>query len=158
MRPKPIGIEEFRSLLGQLVGESRWFAIDQGRIDRFAAVTEDDQFIHTDPDRARETPFGGTIAHGYLTLALLSAMVFDCIPAPEGEVMGMNYGFDKVRFLAPVRSGKRVRGRFTLQSLSPKGADGWLFQWGVEIEIEGEAKPALAAEWLTFSVVGPAAG
>lgn len=154
MRPEPIGIERFQSLVGQVVGESRWFGLDQQRIDRFAEVTEDDQYIHTDPVRAAATAFGGTIAHGYLTLSLLSAMVFDCIPALEGEAMGMNYGFDKIRFLSPVRSDKRVRGRFTLVSLSPKGPGGWLFQWAVEVEIEGEAKPAIAAEWLTLSVLG----
>jgi acyl dehydratase len=153
MRPTPLTIERFQALAGSVVGESRWFLLDQDRIDRFADVTEDDQFIHTNPHRAAATPFGGTIAHGYLSLSLLSAMVFDCIPAVEGETMGMNYGFDKIRFLSPVRSGKRVRGRFTLASVGAK-AGGWLFTWAVEVEIEGETKPALVADWLTLSVAG----
>ncbi len=151
MRPAPLSIADFQTLVGAVVGQSRWFKLDQDRIDRFADVTEDDQFIHTQPARAAETRFGGTIAHGYLTLSMLSAMVFDCLPAVDGEAMGMNYGFEKIRFLAPVHSGRRVRGRFTLQSLAPK-AGGWLFLWSIEVEIEGEAKPALIADWLTLSV------
>ena len=103
---------ELQSLIGQEVGVSRWFALDQARIDAFAGLTEDEQFIHVDPERAKATPFGGTIAHGFLTLSLASAMSYDAVKPLDGVVMGVNYGFERVRFLAPVKSGKRVRGRF----------------------------------------------
>src|SRR4051812_37288432 len=107
-------IEEIRDKVGQEVGVSGWILVDQARIDAFADATEDPQFIHVDPVAAAKTPFGGTIAHGFLTLSLLSRMAADAMVAPEGMKMGVNYGLDRVRFLAPVRSGKRVRGRFTL--------------------------------------------
>ena len=105
---------ELQSLIGQEVGVSRWFALDQARIDAFAGLTEDEQFIHVDPERAKTTPFGGTIAHGFLTLSLASAMSYDAVKPLQGVVMGVNYGFDKLRFLAPVPAGSRVRGRFKL--------------------------------------------
>src|SRR5690606_32562443 len=100
------------SLIGQEVGVSRWITVDQARIDAFARTTEDEQFIHVDPERARTTPFGGTIAHGFLTLSLASAMSYDALAPLDGVVMGVNYGFDKLRFLAPVPAGSKVRGRF----------------------------------------------
>src|SRR3954471_18592067 len=113
-------IDEIRDKIGTEIGVSDWILIDQGRIDAFAAATEDPQFIHVDPEAAAKTPFGGTIAHGFLTLSLLSRMAADVMLRPEGVKMGVNYGLDRVRFLAPVRSGKRVRGRFTLKSFEEK--------------------------------------
>jgi acyl dehydratase len=152
---RPIGIDEYVALAGTEVGVSRWFAIDQPRIDAFADITEDRQFIHIDPEAARATPFGGAIAHGFLTLSMLSALAMDALPAIEGRVMGVNYGFDKLRFLSPVPAGARIRGRFKLESVTPRSASEYLFRTIVTVEIEGAAKPALIAEWLTLSILDP---
>ena len=141
-------LDEIRSRLGSEVGVSSWLAIDQARIDEFADATDDHQFIHVDPDAAAKTPFGGTIAHGFLTLSLLSRMAADAMMVPEGVKMAVNYGFDRVRFLAPVKSGRRVRGRFTLDSIEEKAPGQWLLRHTVTVEIEDEAKPALTAQWL----------
>ena len=145
---------ELSSLIGQEIGVSRWFEIDQARIDAFADVTEDHQFIHVDPEAARQTPFGGTIAHGFLTLSLASAMSYDAVRPLDGVAMGVNYGFDKLRFLAPVPAGSRVRGRFKLLSAEDKGGGRWLIKHELTIEIDGADKPALIAEWLGMQVVG----
>jgi len=141
-------IEEIRDRVGGEVGVSDWILVDQARIDAFADVTEDPQFIHIDPVAAAQTPFGGTIAHGFLTLSLLSRMAADAMLRPESIKMGVNYGFEKVRFIAPVRSGKRVRGRFTLAAFEEKRPGQWQFLHNVSVEIEGEDKPALTAEWI----------
>jgi acyl dehydratase len=145
---------QLHARIGLEVGVSRWFEIDQARIDAFANTTEDRQFIHVDPAAAAQTPFGGTIAHGFLTLSLASAMSYDAMDPLEGVVMGVNYGFDKLRFLAPVRAGSRVRGRFRLLSAEEKDAGRWLLKHELTIEIEGGDKPALIAEWLSMQVVG----
>lgn len=145
---------ELSSLIGQEVGVSRWFEIDQARIDAFADITEDHQFIHVDPEAAGQTPFGGTIAHGFLTLSLASAMSYDAVKPLDGVVMGVNYGFDKLRFLAPVPAGSRVRGRFKLLSAEDKGGGRWLIKHELTIEIDGADKPALIAEWLGMQVTG----
>src|ERR1051325_3272680 len=113
-------IEDIKSRIGSEVGVSDWILVDQARIDSFADVTEDHQFIHVDPEAAARTPFGGTIAHGFLTLSLLSRMAADAMLRPDGVKMGVNYGFEKIRFLAPVRSGSRVRGRFRLDRFEEK--------------------------------------
>ncbi|HYJ30126.1 MAG TPA: MaoC family dehydratase [Allosphingosinicella sp.] len=141
-------IEEIASRVGQEVGISDWILVDQVRIDAFADITEDPQFIHIDPEAAARTPFGGTIAHGFLTLSLLSRMAADAMLRPADVKMGVNYGFEKVRFLAPVRSGKRVRGRFRLDRFDEKRPGQWQFTHQVTVEIEGEDKPALIAEWI----------
>src|SRR5574340_1121278 len=143
--------------LASLVGHnfvSRWMTVDQARIDAFAKVTEDELFIHVDPERAKTTLFEGTVAHGFLTLSLLSAMAYSALPRIEGAAHGLNYGFDRVRFLHPVRSGSRVRGHFTLQSVTPRSAGDWQLTYEVSVEIEGVEKPALAARWLTMQVMG----
>ena len=141
-------IEEIGLKVGREVGVSDWILIDQARIDTFAGVTEDRQFIHVDPEAAARTPFGGTVAHGFLTLSLLSRMAADAMLIPEGVRMGVNYGFEKVRFMAPVRSGRRVRGRFRLERLDEKRPGQWQFTHQVTVEIEGEEKPALVADWI----------
>jgi len=141
-------IEEIVSRVGTEVGVSGWLDIDQARIDAFAEVTEDRQFIHVDPDAAMRTPFGGTVAHGFLTLSLLSRMAADAMLRPEAVKMGVNYGFERVRFMAPVRSGKRVRGRFRLDRFEEKRPGQWQFVHQVTVEIEGEDKPALVADWI----------
>ena len=120
-------IEEIQSRVGQEVGLSDWILIDQAAIDAFADVTQDHQFIHVDPEAAAKTPFGGTVAHGFLTLSLLSRMAADAMLRPEAVKMGVNYGFERVRFMAPVRSGKRVRGRFRLDRLVEKRPGQWQF-------------------------------
>lgn len=141
-------IDEIKAKVGSEVGVSDWILVDQARIDAFAGVTDDHQFIHVDAAAAAMTPFGGTIAHGFLTLSLLSRMAADAMLRPEGIRMGVNYGFEKVRFLAPVRSGKRVRGRFRLQRFEEKRPGQYQFVHNVTVEIEGEDKPALIADWI----------
>lgn len=150
----PTLVSRLPELVGREVGVSRWIEVDQARIDAFAEVTEDRQFIHIDPEAAKATPFGGTIAHGFLTLSLASAMSYDALPPLEGVVMGVNYGFDKLRFLAPVPAGSRVRGRFRLLSVEDKGGGRWLLKHELTVEIEGGDKPALIAEWLGMQMVG----
>ncbi len=145
------------SELHQNVGEtfvSHWFVVDQDRIDAFAKVTEDEQFIHVDPVEASATPFGGTVAHGFLTLSMLSPMAYSTLPKVKGAAMGINYGFDRVRFLHPVRSGSRVRAHFLLTAVLKRSEREWQLVYDVSVEIEGLHKPALAAIWLTMQVVG----
>ncbi len=144
---------ELQALIGREVGLSKWFEVDQARIDAFADCTEDHQFIHVDPEAAKATPFGGTIAHGFLTLSLASAMSYDAVAPLDGVMMGVNYGFDKLRFLAPVRAGSRIRGRFKLLSAEDKGGGRWLLKHELTVEIESEDKPALIAEWLGMQMV-----
>ena len=146
-------LDEIRSRIGDEVGVSGWIRLGQARIEQFADATEDRQFIHIDPAAAAQTPFGGTIAHGFLTLSLLSRMGAEAMLLPEGAQMAINYGLDRVRFLAPVRSGKRVRGRFTLDSVEEKGPGQVLLRHSVTVEIEGEDKPALSAVWLALIVL-----
>jgi acyl dehydratase len=143
-------LDDIRARIGSEVGVSAWLTLDQARIDAFACATEDRQFIHVDPDAAARTPFGGTIAHGFLTLSLLSRMGAEAMLLPHGVTMAVNYGLDRVRFLAPVRSGKRVRGRFTLDSVEEKAPGQILMRHTVTVEIEGEEKPALTAVWLAL--------
>jgi acyl dehydratase len=144
---------ELAGLVGRTFA-SDWHVVDQARIDAFAKVTEDDQFIHIDPERAATTAFGGTVAHGFLTLSLLSVMAYGVLPRIEGVAHGVNYGFERVRFLHPVRSGSRIRTHFTLVSAKARSAREWLLTYDVSVEIEGAAKPALAAQWLTMQVIG----
>ncbi|QOL81757.1 MaoC family dehydratase [Pseudooceanicola spongiae] len=139
--------EEYQAKLGQPIGTSRWYEITQDRIDQFAGCTEDHQYIHIDPARAADSPFGGTIAHGFLTLSMLSAMVYE-MPSIEGVVMGVNYGLNKVRFISPVRSGARIRGHFTLTQIDDIRPTEIQTTMTVTVEIEGQEKPALVAEWL----------
>lgn len=141
-------LEKIRSRLGSELGASPWIEIRQSDIDTFAAVTGDRQFIHVDPEAAAATPFGGTVAHGFLTLSLLSRMAAEVMLVPEETRMAVNYGFEKVRFVAPVRSGKRVRGHFTLSAFEEKKPGQWQFVHSVTVEIEGEDKPALVADWI----------
>lgn len=142
------GIEQLRSLIGQEVATSDWLTISQGRIDQFAEVTEDRQWIHIDAERAqRESPYGTTIAHGFLTLSLLSALISQAIEM-HGFRMGVNYGFNRVRFTAPVPAGSNIRARFTLNTLD-EIANGVQLTWGVVVEVEGATKPYCVADWIT---------
>jgi acyl dehydratase len=153
--PRHLSIDKFIALAGSEIGVSAWFTINQNRIDAFAEVTEDRQFIHIDPEAARASPFGGTIAHGFLTLSMLSALAMDALPEIEGRAMGVNYGFEKLRFLSPVRAGARIRGRFRLESVTPRSSTEFLSRNVVTVEIEGADRPALVAEWLTLSILTP---
>lgn len=138
---------ELQARVGEAIGTSAWFLIGQDRIDHFAETTEDHQFIHVDPVRAKETPFGQTIAHGFLSLSMLAPLMESGTPALETK-MSVNYGFNKVRFLAPVKSGRRIRGHFKLLEMAEKRPGQWQQTVEATVEIEGEDKPALIAEWI----------
>lgn len=142
--------QEMQARVGETIGTSEWILVDQETINKFADATGDHQFIHIDEEKAKLTPFGGTIAHGFLTLSLLPVLMAKSdVPRIDGVKMGVNYGGNKVRFLAPVRSGKRVRGHFKLLELDEKRPGQWQQTIELSVEIEGEEKPALLAEWIT---------
>jgi acyl dehydratase len=143
--------------VGEEIGVSGWIEISQPLIDLFADATMDRQFIHVDPERAKATPFGGTIAHGFLLLSLLSQMAYTALPQIENTAMAVNYGLNRLRFLTPVKAGQHVRSRFVLNDVANKASDQILLTYGVTVEIEGGPKPALVAEWLTLIMVGPSA-
>ena len=149
-----ISLDAFANLGGAELEPSDWLEISQERINQFADATNDHQFIHVDPEKAKATPFGTTIAHGYLTLSLLSDLLGDCWPIPEGLVMGLNYGSDKVRYLAPVKVGQRVRAVGSIADVSEKRPGQWLVKTNVTVEIENETTPALIAEILSMFIVG----
>lgn len=151
----PISLEAYQAMVGKEIGVSSWHLIDQPRIDSYADVIEDRQFIHVDPERAKkETAFGTTIAHGFLTMSLLSIMSYEVMPVIAGTTMGVNYGFDKLRFISPVRSGKRVRGRFVLAEAKLRKPNELQSRTNVTVEIESEDKPALVADWLGLIYFG----
>ena len=144
----------FTDNIGKALTPGDWFLIEQSRINQFADVTEDHQYIHIDQQRAAETDLGGTIAHGFLVLSLLPKLVAKSLITPENIVMGINYGFDKVRFLNPVRPGDRVRVTGAVLDIVDKGDGRYLQKLGVSLEIEGKDKPAIVCEWLNLFVVG----
>ena len=143
-----VSLDELQGRVGTEVGVSGWLTIDQARIDAFADTTEDRQFIHVDPEAAAQTPFGGTVAHGFLSLSMLSRMAAEAMLIPDSVTMAVNYGLDRVRFIAPVKSGQRIRGRFVLDSIEEKAPGQLLLRHSVTVEIEGVDKPALTAQWL----------
>lgn len=145
--------EDLQALVGRDLGWSEWFTIDQDRVNRFADVTLDHQYIHIDPERAAQTPFGRTIAHGFLTMSLMVHLAEDVAIKPANAVMGINYGFDRLRFLSPVPVGSRIRYGATVASVTDKGGGQVLFKYDVTVEIEGSDKPALVAEWLSMVVI-----
>ena len=153
---KEIALADVKGLVGTKTGISDWITVDQTMIDTFADATLDHQFIHVDPERAKaETPYGGTIAHGFLTLSLLSAMNYRGLPKIREQTMGINYGFEKIRFMSPVKCGARVRGRFKLAETRLRGASMLMLTYEVTVEIEDERKPALTATWTTISQFDP---
>ncbi|MDZ7784142.1 MAG: MaoC family dehydratase [Halioglobus sp.] len=154
MAVKVVPKEELLDAVGTRFEPGEWIEVNQDRIDAFADCTDDHQFIHVDEEAAKKTPFGGTIAHGFLTLSLLTKMVEGNGIVPENVVMGLNYGFDKVRFLTPVRAGKRVRANIEIADVTPKEDNRFLIKQAISVEIEGEENPALVAEWLTMVVTG----
>lgn len=139
-----------RGLEGQVIGMSDWLTIDQPMIDRFADLVNDHLFIHVDPERAAASPFGGTIAHGFLTLSLMTTFMATAGLPKLTEKYGVNYGSDRVRFLAPVRAGSRVRARFTLLELVEKRPGEWRETTEMLVEIEGGETPALICEWMSL--------
>ena len=151
---KTIKAEDLPGLVGMELEPSPWIEITQERVNQFAEATNDHQFIHVDPEKAAQTPFGGPIAHGFLSLSLLSYLNAQSAVMPENLLMGINYGSDKVRYLMPVRVGKRIRSRQTVLEVTEKNPGQWLFKNAVTVEIEGEETPALVAEILSMMVVG----
>lgn len=146
--------EQLSEYIGKETGVSDWFLIDQDRINKFAEVTEDYQFIHVDKEAAAKTPFGTTIAHGFLTLSLLSHLAGEGMMQVEGAVMGINYGADKVRFLSPVKVDSHVRARVKLTEVTEKPGNRLLVKNEITVEIKDEKHPALIAEWLTMVFIG----
>ena len=138
--------------VGKKIGTSDWVVIDQERINLFADVTEDHQFIHVDLEAAKQSPFGTTIAHGFLSLSMLSKLAENSIVIMDGVKAGVNYGFEKVRFIAPIKSGSKIRGHFTLMKADQRIPGQWAMKYAVSVEIDGEEKPALVAEWLTMQL------
>ncbi len=149
-----VSIADFAAMAGQSLGHSNWLVIDQDRVNLFADVTEDHQFIHVDPEKADElTPFGGTIAHGFLTLSLLSHLNGQVLPRIRDRVMTFNYGADRIRFLHPVSTGARIRSHVALQSVAEKETGRYLCKIESRIEIENVDVPALLAEQLLLHVI-----
>lgn len=151
---EPLSLEQLEDAVGTEIGVSQWRVITQEMINQFADATDDHQFIHIDPVRARkETSFGGTIAHGFLTLSLLATLAYEVLPPVKGATMGINYGFDKIRFAQPVKSGARVRARFTLAKVKVRPSGFIEAAYDVTMEIEKSIKPAFVARWLTIAVL-----
>ena len=149
-------LADAKAKVGTEVGVSNWITVDQAMIDQFAETTHDHQWIHVDADRAAaETPFGGTIAHGFLSLSLASRFAYDCFPPVPGQVMGINYGFNKLRFLSPVLAGAKLRGRFVLKSVRKRSATDLLRENTLTIDIADSDTPALVADWLGLVVFAP---
>jgi acyl dehydratase len=150
-----VNTAQLKDYIGKEVGVTDWVEIDQDRINKFADATGDHQYIHIDPERAAQTPFGTTIAHGFLTLSMIPMLSAENGGLKlENAVMGINYGLDKVRFINPVKVGSKIRGRFTLTGVEEKKPNHFLLKHTVTIEIEGEEKPALIAESLGMTVIG----
>ncbi|HAI16526.1 MAG: protein dehydratase [Gammaproteobacteria bacterium] len=148
-----LNVDQLNDYIGKEVGISEWLLVDQERINQFADATGDHQYIHVDSDRAAQTPFGTTIAHGFLTMSLMVLMGYEGSTKLENSVMGINYGFDKLRFINPVKVNSKIRGRFQLISAEEKKPNQWLLKHNITVEIAGEEKPALVAEWLGMTVV-----
>jgi acyl dehydratase len=156
MTTATFSLGNIQAYVGRELGISRWTTLDQHRIDEFAECTDDRQWIHVDVDRARrESPLGTTIAHGYLTLAMIAPTTFEVLVEPAGITQALNYGLDRVRFLAPVKAGARVRNRIKLLAAEPKGEGRFLLTTENSIEIENEAKPALIAHVLVLAIAPP---
>ena len=148
-----ITLDDIPGAVGSVVGTSDWREITQEMIDKFADATDDHQWIHCDPERAaKETPFGTTIAHGFLTLSLASRFFYDCIPPFPDQAMGINYGFDKLRFLSPVRAGAEIRGRFVLSQIRKRSDTELLRSHTLTVEIKNHETPALIGRWLGLTV------
>ena len=146
--------EDLPGLMGREFPPSPWLTITQERVNQFADATNDRQFIHVDPEKAAQTPFGGAVAHGFLTLSLLSYLTAQSGIVPEDASIGINYGSDRIRYLAPVRVGKRIRSHPKVIDVTEKQPGQWLMKYEVTVEIEGEKTPALVAEILSLLIIG----
>ena len=146
-------LEEMKNLIGQEIGVSDWVEVTQDKINMFAYVTGDHQYIHVDEERAAQTPFGGTIAHGFLVLSLMPKLSEGHVMDIDGVQMVLNYGCDRLRFMAPVRSGKKVRLRSKLKEITEKTPEKLLMKTELTFEIEGEDKPAIIADWLMMAIL-----
>ncbi|KEG22161.1 MaoC family dehydratase [Bartonella bacilliformis] len=150
---RKIAVQDIPNFIGQEIGVSSWRLVTQDMINQFASATDDHQWIHVDEEKAKETPFGGTIAHGFLTLSLLSTLAYEVLPELEGATMGINYGFDKVRFMTPVKTGARIRARFVLSDAKVRLSGRVVFYYQVTIEIEQSKNPALTTDWIVITTV-----
>jgi acyl dehydratase len=150
---QPLSIEDFKSRVATRVGVSAWHRLSQSAINTFADITSDVQYIHVDDVRAKDGPFGGTIAHGMLSLSMISAMFYEAVPAVEGVATSVNYGFDKVRFLSPVPSGSEINGSFTLKVVEERGKGQYLFRFTFTMQAKGATRPAVHADWLVMQVL-----
>jgi acyl dehydratase len=148
-----VPVSELKSYIGKDLGHSEWITIDQQRVNQFAECTGDHQFIHIDEEKAKQTPFGGTIAHGFLSLSLIPALSAGLLSKPEGLKMAVNYGLDSLRFIQPVRVGSRVRLNVTVLDVTEKNPGQWLIKARNTLEIEGVDKPAFIAEGLSLYFV-----
>lgn len=150
---RKIAVQDIANFIGKEIGLSQWRLVTQDMINQFAYATDDHQWIHVDEEKAKETPFGGTIAHGFLTLSLLSTFAYESLPELEGATMGINYGFDKVRFMNPVKTGTRVRARFILNDAKIRSSGRVIFNYQATIEGDQLKSPALTANWLVITVI-----
>ncbi len=143
-----VTLAELLAMAGAFSRQSDWTVIDQAMIDEFADMIDDHQFIHVDPERARQTPFGGTVAHGFLSLSVMGGLAGALVPALDNQTMSINYGFDRIRFVAPVRSGGRVRADVSLVDANVNDKGYVALTYACALQVEGEDRPAIAADWL----------
>jgi acyl dehydratase len=148
-----VPVSSLKDYVGKDLGHSEWLSVDQNRIDQFAECTEDHQFIHVDPEKAKQTPFGGTIAHGFLSLSLIPKLCEGLLVLPENPKMVVNYGLDSVRFIPQVPVNSRVRLAATILDVTEKNPGQWLIKARCTLEIEGQSKPAYIAESLSLAFV-----
>ncbi|MBB4633831.1 MaoC family dehydratase [Sphingosinicella soli] len=142
-----LSLVEYKAIISSRTFQSRWVEITQSMINSFADATLDHQFIHTDPESSSKSGFGGTIAHGYLTLSLLSTLAYEVLPVIDGTKLTLNYGMDRLRFITPVRTGKRIRGNFTIEEMAEASSRSFRSSINVSVQIEDEPKPALVGQW-----------
>ncbi|ALE02931.1 MaoC family dehydratase [Bartonella ancashensis] len=150
---RKVALQDITGFIGKKVGVSQWRLVTQDMINQFACATDDHQWIHVDEEKAKNTPFKGTIAHGFLTLSLLSALAHEALPELEGATMGINYGFDKVRFISPVKAGARVRAHFVLDDAKVRPSGRVIFHYQVTVEIDQLKNPALTAHWIIITAI-----
>ena len=155
---KKFKFDEASEKLGKVVGKSEWYSIDQVMIDKFADLTKDNFFIHVDPQRViKETPLKSTIAHGFLSVSMLSAMSYSCVPGIIDAHFGLNYGFNRMRFVSPVPVNSRIRGHFSLKEIDKKETGEITMVYDVFVELENQEKPVIVAEWIIKAYVKPEA-
>ncbi|MBA9083415.1 acyl dehydratase [Bartonella chomelii] len=150
---RTIAIQDIKNFIGKEIGLSQWRLVTQDMINQFASATDDHQWIHVDEEKAKKTPFGGTIAHGFLTLSLLSTLAYEALPKLEGATMGINYGFDKIRFVSPVKTGAQIRARFILDDAKIRPSGRVVLHYKTTIEINKLKNPALVAHWLIIAMI-----